>query len=353
MFSNIEPKYYYKSDIFKLERKNIFRNNWIFIGLKSQLENPNDFIAKKIGGLPVVIQNFNGELKAFLNICSHRFSLIQTEKTGNRSLFCPYHGWSYDKTGTPCGIPKKPLFDDISTSDLKLKSYDIDFCGDLIFIHIASPTDTLKEYIGSFYDELELISYEKQDLVDVNELTIKSNWKIIVENTLESYHVNLVHGDTFRKLGASGLDFDFSNMHSKWTANLLLNEDDPKLTKIHNKFNDRNYKIPGYVHYIIYPNLLISSTYGISYNISVIDPISENETSFSSNVFVAKNTGGSTVDIYKSSVTEFNRKVFDEDKVICEYVQEGVQHTELPGILSMEETRVHRFQENYIKQIQK
>ena len=354
MFSNIEPKYYYTPDVYNLERRNIFRKNWIYIGLKSQLSKPNDFIYKKIGGIPVVVQNFNGELRAFINICSHRFSLLQTEKCGNRSLFCPYHGWAYDKSGKPCGIPKKPLFDNVDSNNLdklKLKSYDIEYCGDLIFIHIQKPTQSLKEYLGSFFDELELISYEKQECIDVNEITIKSNWKVIVENTLESYHVNLVHGETFKKLGARGLDFEFSNLNSKWTADLLLSENDPRLAKVHNKFADRDYNINGYVHYLIYPNLLISSTYGISYNISIIDPINENETTFTSNVFVSKNTGGSVVDFYKTSLVKFNREVFEEDRVICEHVQEGVQYTELPGILSTEETRVHEFQKNYITQL--
>jgi phenylpropionate dioxygenase-like ring-hydroxylating dioxygenase large terminal subunit len=355
MFSHITPNHYFDNNVFKNEQRNIFRKNWIFIGFKSELKNPNDFISKKIGGIPVVIQNFNGDIKAFANICSHRFSLLQTEKKGNRGLFCPYHGWAYNKEGKPCGIPKKPLFSDFSNSDLeklKLRNYDIDYCGDFIFIHISPPTQSLKEYLGDFYDELKIISNSKQEHIDTNDLTIKANWKIIVENTLESYHVNLVHGETFKRLGASGLKFDFSGSHSKWTADLAVDEDDPKLSKIHKRFLPREFKTKGYIHYLVYPNLLISTTYGVSYNISVIDPINEQETYFSSNVFLASNEGGSVIDLYKTSLVDFNRQVFDEDKVICEYVQEGVEFTDQPGILSLEEKRVHSFQENYIKQIQ-
>ena len=55
--------------------------------------------------------------------------------------------------------------------------------------------------------------------------------------------------------------------------------------------------------------------------------------------------------MYKQSLIDFNRKVFDEDKIICEEVQKGVVVTEQPGVLSLEEHRVHAFQENYIKQI--
>jgi hypothetical protein len=38
-------------------------------------------------------------------------------------------------------------------------------------------------------------------------------------------------------------------------------------------------------------------------------------------------------------------------KIVCEYVQEGVENTEQHGILSLEEKRIHSFQENYINQM--
>lgn len=354
MFSQISPKYYYDPTIFDSEQKHLFRHNWIFVGFKNELANHNDFITKKIGNIPIVVQNFKGEIKALLNVCSHRFSLIQTKSCGNRPLLCPYHGWAYDKKGIPCGIPKKPLFTEFSPSqldDLKLKKYQVDFCGDLCFVKVNYSNQTLKEYLGEFYNELEVLSTSKSVCVDTNTLDINSNWKVIVENTLESYHVNLVHSNTFRKLGASGLDFSFSEKHSKWTAPLALNEDDPKLKSIHSKFKNRKLKIDGYEHYLIYPNLLISTSYGVSYNFSLIEPITEDKTKFTSYVYLADHEETPLTKAYAQSLVDFNREVFDEDKEICEFVQEGVKHTDQPGVLSLEEKRVHSFQNHYIKQI--
>lgn len=355
MFSNIPPKHYFDNNIFELEKENIFQNNWIFICFKDEVSNPNDFVAKKIGKIPVVIQNINGIVKAFMNVCSHRFSILQTSEKGNRALFCPYHGWSFNKDGYPNGIPKKPLFKEFTEEDkckLKLKEYALELCGDLYFIHLDEPKTTLKKYLGEFYNELELISKGKGKLIDINKIDIKSNWKIVVENTLESYHVNLVHANTFKKLGASGLKFEFTNNHSKWEADLNLDEDNPKLQKIHNNFSNRFFKIKGYNHYLIYPNLLISTSYGISFNFSVIGPTSPNETSFTSYVFLSDPKNHNTVtNIYRDSLIEFNRQVFDEDQIICEEVQKGVVVTNNPGVLSLEEERVHHFQKTYIDQI--
>jgi phenylpropionate dioxygenase-like ring-hydroxylating dioxygenase large terminal subunit len=114
MFSNISPYHYHNQEVFEKEKSQIFHNNWIFVAFGNDLLNHNDFVTKTIGGIPIVIQNFNGNIKAFMNVCSHRFSTIQNEEKGNRALFCPYHGWSFDKEGMPNGIPKKPLFKDFS-----------------------------------------------------------------------------------------------------------------------------------------------------------------------------------------------------------------------------------------------
>jgi hypothetical protein len=355
MFSNISPKHYFDKDIFELEKETIFQNNWIFICFKDEVSNHNDFVAKKIGKIPVVVQNINGTIKAFMNVCSHRFSILQTAEKGNRALFCPYHGWSFNKEGYPNGIPKKPLFKEFSEEDkckLKLKEYTLELCGDLYFIHINEPKMSLKEYLGDFYNEVESISKNKGNLIDTNKIDIKSNWKIVVENTLESYHVNLVHTETFRRLGASGLKFNFTNNHSDWEADLNLDEDDPKLQKIHTNFSDRHIKIKGYKHYLIYPNLLISTSYGISFNFSIINPISPDETSFTSYVFLSEpKKSNAVVNMYQNSLIEFNRQVFDEDQVICEEVQKGVIVTDKPGVLSLEEERVHHFQKIYIQHI--
>lgn len=355
MFSNIPPAYYFEKNIYESEKDSVFHNNWMFICFKSDLAKPNDFVTKKIGKIPVVIQNMNGEVKAFMNVCSHRFSLLQLQEKGNRALFCPYHGWAYNKEGIPTGIPKKPLFKEFSREELcelKLNEYKVEACGGLYFIHINEPKMSLKESLGEFYEQLENMSLSSYELIDTNRITIKANWKIIVENTLESYHVNQIHSETFAKLGAKGLVFKFVNAHSNWEADLALPEDDPKLAKIHGYFADRPYKINGYVHYLVYPNLLISSSYGVSLNFSHILPISNEETEFTSYVFIAEeNKKSALVNSYKESLIDFNRKVFDEDKQICEEVQKGVVVIDKPGMLSLEEERVHAFQNTYIKQI--
>jgi len=349
----IPPKGYHSKEVFEIENKKLFQTTWNFIGFKSNFTEVNDFISQEIGGIPIVVQNCKGEIKCFKNICSHRHSIIQAEKCGNRSLMCPYHGWAYNEKGLPFGIPKKPLFrftkEEIQC--LKLEEYQVDFCGELVFVKLDNNRESLKEFLGAFYNEIELITTNFGELIDVNEMVIEANWKILVENTLESYHVNLIHEETFKRLGADGLDFEFEKNHSLWNATLLLKENEGKQKRIHQPYQNRNFKIDGYKHILVFPNILISTTYGVSFNLSQIVPIEKNKSLFRSFVFLSKkdekDKNEAVENMYKDSLISFNRKVFEEDKLICEKVQIGVKNSTYQGELSDEEERVCEFQKSY------
>jgi phenylpropionate dioxygenase-like ring-hydroxylating dioxygenase large terminal subunit len=352
----ISPNEYCDKTVLENENKLLFSKIWNFIGFKNDFSQVNDFKTQKVAGIPLVVQNCKGEIKCFKNICSHRHSIIQVETAGNRPLLCPYHGWAYNENGVPFGIPKKPLFcfKKEEMECLKLREYKVDFCGDLVFVNINNDSkESLKDYLGSFYSEIEKISQNFGELIDINDMIINSNWKILVENTLESYHVNLIHEDTFKRLGADGLDFIFENSHSAWNATLSLKENEGRQKKILLPFENRAYKIEGYKHIIVFPNILISSTYGISFNLTQILPVDENNSIFRSFVFITKKLTEDKNDlvesIYKNSLINFNRKVFNEDKVICEKVQIGVNNSHYQGELSDEEMRVCEFQKSYNK----
>ncbi|WP_426483844.1 aromatic ring-hydroxylating oxygenase subunit alpha [Flavobacterium sp. 2] len=355
MNSNIPAFHYYDNDVFLQESQVLFKKVWHFVGFKSDFLNDNDFITLKIGGTPIVVQNVRGTVKSFLNVCSHRFSILQQEKSGNRPLLCPYHGWAYDKEGIPSGIPKKPLFKKFTKEELcemKLKEFKVSFCGNLCFVSLDENVESLEDFIGVFYKELESMSLTLGTKIDSNSMEIKANWKVIVENTLESYHVGLVHAETLAKLEPSGLDFSFDKKNSSWTSELNIVKDKGGYKKINSFYSPRDYEIDGYKHILIFPNLLISSTHGVSFNYSLIEPLDANNTRFTSYVFTAlseSETKSIVIKAFEESLIAFNRQVFDEDKTVCQFVQEGVRHTNLSGKLSDEEERVHHFQNSYLK----
>ena len=163
------------------------------------------------------LQNFSGELRAFHNVCSHRQSRIRSEASGNGPLRCPYHGWTYNSAGIPFSIPNKPLFDAADSrvrDDLSLDRFAVDTCGSLLFVRIDENGPSLRDYLAGAYDHLHAVGSALGEQLSRYPMVIRANWKVIVENTLEGYHVNYVHAHSLsashvrRRRRNSGSAFD-------------------------------------------------------------------------------------------------------------------------------------------------
>ncbi len=96
----IDRRIYLDEEIFETEMRNIFEANWQFLCHENG-GKPGDYYTTHIGRQPVFVTDKKGDLKAFLNACSHRAATILTPtKQGNaKTLTCRFHGWTYKCDG--------------------------------------------------------------------------------------------------------------------------------------------------------------------------------------------------------------------------------------------------------------
>lgn len=355
----IHSRQYHSQETFREEQRRLFSRTWICVGSTDELRQHNDFIAREVGGQSVIVHRFQDQLRAFLNVCTHRFNRLHTERQGNRPLQCGYHGWTFDEAGLPSAIPKRPRFDDLTPErlcGLRLTRWRVETCGKLVFVCRHENAPALSDFLGSAAETIRAMTAACGALIDENVMTIRANWKILVENTLESYHVGFIHPNTFSRLAAAEGEFAWQPPHSSWRTPL-----GPKfmarMDRVMKLFDSRPLKFDGYWHQLIFPNLTLASTQGTSYSVQYFEPVGSNETLFRSLVYqtalgeVSEGTK-TAVDAMNQSVREFNRAVFSEDKEVCEQVQRGVAEIDQPGILSDEELRVGDFQKHYLRMME-
>ena len=352
----IPPRAYHDPTTLALEQKRLFSHTWICVGMDYEVTRPDDFIVRNVAGHSVVIQNFDGELKAFLNVCSHRFNRLQTQSCGNRALQCGYHGWTFDKDGIPSKIPKRPRFDDLTPEkacELRLPEWRLERCGQLLFICRDPKIPPLKDFLGASFARIEAMTNACGELIDENVMEIRANWKILIENTLESYHVGFIHPTTFSRLNAGEGEFSWQGPHSSWDTP-LGNKFKARMERVMSVFDSRPLKLNGYFHQLIFPYVTLASTQGTSFSVQFFEPLSPSLTRFRSLVFSTRLDSLSPgqkpiVAVMNNSVKEFNRTVFSEDKDVCENVHLGTIETERLGLLSDEEKRVGEFQRHYMQ----
>ncbi|MCY7292882.1 MAG: aromatic ring-hydroxylating dioxygenase subunit alpha [Ferruginibacter sp.] len=349
----IAPSFYSSSERFEQEQI-ILCQQWNFAGFTTDLEHHNDYICKEIGGKSVIIQNFHGELKAFHNVCSHRFSRIRTHNQGNGALQCPYHAWVYDSEGIPIAIPHQhefPLMSEELKKSLKLEKWLIAKCGVFVFIKKFDDGVSLKSYLGKIYEQLLEFSTAVGKQVERYEIIINANWKVVVENALESYHIWSVHPNSLGKYGAAEEYYFLYEQHSIYTSN--PKKVDRKREKLLAMANNRSLKIDGYQHYFIFPMLTLATFSGMSLTAHVIEPLNATKTKATNYTFMGRFNDDRLEEILfnmnSQSTAQLTRVAWEEDKPICEQVQLGLSEVEeKSGIFSREEQRVYEFHKAYI-----
>ncbi|MEI6311508.1 MAG: aromatic ring-hydroxylating dioxygenase subunit alpha [Bacteroidota bacterium] len=356
--------YYHNESVFEKEQELIFKNSWYYVCTTLSLENHNDFVTIEIGGVSVVVQNFRGVYKAYHNICTHRFNKIQNEQSGNRALICQYHGWNYNADGVPYGIPLKKEFtglDDAALKKICLKNFDLEVCGKFVFVKITPSSISLEEYLGGSKERILQISAMLGRKIEYYEIPNEANWKIVMENTLEGYHISTVHPNTFYKLGfnlKSTMDTEIHGLHSNMTLSLGDTSPNPHRDKFHTMIKQRPFQPDGFFHQIIFPNLTIGSAWGVTVYIGTIKALNANQSIFAYDLFETNLGDGKLLNdaisgMVNFSAIEFTHTTLAEDKAICESVHKGMKEkNENIGILSNTEIRIIEFQKAYLKQMQ-
>src|SRR5690606_20855784 len=98
---------HHDQEIFDLEMERIFAKSWLPVAHESEIPNPGDYV-RRYAGLDscLIVRDKDGGISALLNACSHRGMMLCKDEKGNRAAFrCPYHGWTFNKSGKFVGAP--------------------------------------------------------------------------------------------------------------------------------------------------------------------------------------------------------------------------------------------------------
>ena len=190
----LPPKLYTSSDFLAMELEKIFTKEWSCVGHVSELKNPGDYLTFDLVRHPiVVVRDHSGELRAFSNVCRHRSARI-VDGSGNTGLLvCPYHAWTYELHGKLRGAPfMKPE----QVKDVCLNKLQIEDWQGLIFVNLDPQAESLAPRLESLQDEIGQLNFAEMEVVHSFDDELNCNWKVLVENFCESYHVFRVHQTT-------------------------------------------------------------------------------------------------------------------------------------------------------------
>ena len=191
---------YQSEAIFQRERDQMFARLPAVAAHVSELPNPGDFVKREIAGRSILVtRDAHGEVRAFLNICRHRGTQLVDDESGCKHRFtCPYHAWSYANTGELVSVPHMDTgFPDLDKAQYSLKSLQCEERFGFIWV-IATPDVSFDfdAYYAPIAAEAEGLDLANMAIAHEEKKVHNSNWKILVEGGIESYHFKVAHRKT-------------------------------------------------------------------------------------------------------------------------------------------------------------
>ena len=219
---SVHRKVFVSPEVLFDEERRIFDKCWIYVGHASELKQPNDFRTRQVAGRPVIFtRDKQGTIRALLNVCRHRGALVCREREGNaRQFFCIYHGWAYNTDGSIKGIPGDDAYP--PNYDKKGKGLvpvpRLEHYKDFYFVNFDKDAQDLHTYLAGAKDYIDLVvdqspSGRMEIISGVQEYDIKANWKLLVENSVDDYHLVTTHSTWLNYMRNSGVNITPAKGH--------------------------------------------------------------------------------------------------------------------------------------------
>ena len=160
------------------------------------IPNPGDHIERAALGVPLfAVRGHDGRARVFRNACRHRGMAVVEGQGCAHALVCRYHGWTYRLDGALSHVPHADGFPDLDTASRGLVEVPSHEANGLISLGELPDAAPLGDKLSA-----------APHLYFVQSVTRPFNWKVLVEQFLEGYHIRTTHRDTFYPLQYDNLN---------------------------------------------------------------------------------------------------------------------------------------------------
>ena len=198
---NMPPSVYTSPAFLERELHDVFAREWVSVGRADALSRPGDYVTYELAGQPiVVIRDAGGRLRALSNVCLHRMSTLLDGDGNCRAIVCPYHGWTYGLDGALRAAPAMQASAEFRKDDYRLPELRCEEWLGWIMVSLnrdIEPVATRLAEVQGLIDDFGMENYTQT----FRETHVwDTNWKILAENFMESYHLPVCHADTIGRL---------------------------------------------------------------------------------------------------------------------------------------------------------
>lgn len=189
------------------EVEHLLKKQWLCVGHQSQIPNPGDYFHFDLFDHPIIItRDKSHNIHVLSRVCAHRgMDLMPVgyghQAAGHRNrLLCPYHHWSYELDGSLVAAPEMQNNQCFAMDQLDLPRYRSDVWEGFIFMTFDADIPSVRSQFSPLLPFLGHRQMAELEMVISLTWDCPFNWKVLVENFMESYHHLGAHHKTFESI---------------------------------------------------------------------------------------------------------------------------------------------------------
>jgi len=203
---SLEQPFYTDPAVFQADLARIWYKYWVYVGHASQIPHPGAFFTTSIGDEPIVIiRDDDRQVRALVNVCRHRGSLVCNEPSGTvKKLVCPYHQWVYNLDGSLRAAKLMP--ETLDKSQFGMFSLPVRVLEGFIFVSLAENPPDFDSVMELYRPHMAMYDLPHTKIAFSTTYAVQANWKLIAENFRECYHCGVGHQEYCSVIIGANLD---------------------------------------------------------------------------------------------------------------------------------------------------
>ena len=201
--TTIPREAYTDEDYFRFEARTVLESGWLCIAHVSQLKETGSFVALDLLGEPLAaVRGRDGAIRVLSRVCAHRAMDIMPDgfdfpRSGQSPvLVCPYHRWVYNLDGSLRGCAEMHRAENFDNKDWRLGEFRSATWKGFVFVNLDGKAPPLAEQYADFGKRIAPWPAEDMEIAISLHWDCEFNWKVMIENWMESYHHLGAHRDT-------------------------------------------------------------------------------------------------------------------------------------------------------------
>ena len=196
---------YLSEGYFAHEAEHVLSAAWMCVAHVSQLPQIGSYLALDLLNEPLVVVRGNDNVVRVLSrVCPHRaadilHSCFETPEQAVTSRFlCPYHAWAFSLEGKKLASMHMETAEGFDDRDWNLSEIRTEIWHGFVFVNLDGKASPLAEQYARFGRSIAPWNTAEMEVAISLEWECDFNWKVMVENWIESYHHMGAHVQTLQ-----------------------------------------------------------------------------------------------------------------------------------------------------------